>query len=61
VIKETAKYLRNTVAVCRKYYIHPSLFEADKLGKLYKKWKASARGAKFMAREEKFLLSLLKH
>jgi DNA topoisomerase-1 len=35
VIRETAKHLRNTVSVCRKYYVHPVVFEADRKGSLH--------------------------
>lgn len=58
IIKETASYLRNTVAVCRKYYIHPVCFEADEKGFLEEKWK-SARPSANLNREEKLLLILL--
>lgn len=34
VIKETAAALGNTQAVCRKYYVHPAIFEADRAGRL---------------------------
>lgn len=34
VIQKTALELRNTVAVCRKYYVHPELFAADADGRL---------------------------
>jgi DNA topoisomerase I len=40
VIKKVAKYLGNTVAVCRKYYVHPAIFEADRDGLLHRKVKA---------------------
>lgn len=36
VIKETARHLHNTVAICRKYYIHPKVLEADRSGHLHK-------------------------
>lgn len=39
VIKETARHLHNTVAICRKYYIHPKVLEADREGHLHKLWK----------------------
>lgn len=58
VIRETASYLRNTVAVCRKYYIHPICFEADEKGFLHKKWKLCRPSAN-LTREEKLLLVLL--
>ncbi len=59
VVKETAAELRNTVSVCRKYYIHPVLFEADQTGDLHIKWKNCRPSASY-SREEKLLLLLLK-
>ncbi|MFL5786005.1 MAG: DNA topoisomerase IB [Bacteriovoracaceae bacterium] len=58
IVKETAQFLRNTVAVCRKYYIHPICFEADEKGTLHVKWKHCRPGVN-MNREEKLLLALL--
>lgn len=52
VIKETAKHLHNTVAICRKYYIHPKVLEADREGHLHKLWKKCKN-------EELLLLKLL--
>lgn len=43
VIREVAEYLGNTVAVCRKYYIHPAIFEADRTGYLERKMKRSRK------------------
>ncbi len=59
VIKETARHLHNTVAVCRKYYIHPVVFEADKKGRLHEVWKSCAKCGKSISREEKLLIELL--
>lgn len=36
VIRSVAAYLGNTVAVCRKYYVSPKVFEADRKGYLHK-------------------------
>lgn len=58
VIKETALHLKNTVSVCRKYYIHPTVFEADQLGHLHELWK-NCRSCKNLTREEKLLMRLL--
>lgn len=58
IIKETAKYLHNTVAVCRKYYIHPKIFEADQKGSLHKLWK-TCRKSMGLERQENLLLKLL--
>jgi DNA topoisomerase-1 len=59
IVKETASHLRNTVSVCRKYYIHPILFESDQNGTLHVKWK-KCRPSSSYTREEKLLLLLLK-
>ena len=58
VIKETAQHLRNTVSVCRKYYIHPLIFEADKSGKIHKLWKVVKKRPSF-ERHEVLLLKLI--
>ncbi len=58
IVKETAEYLRNTVSVCRKYYIHPILFNADQDGVLHLMWK-SCRQTSISSREERLLLMLL--
>lgn len=39
VIKATAAHLRNTVAVCRKYYVDPRILSADASGELHKQFK----------------------
>lgn len=36
VIQGAAAFLGNTVAVCRKYYVHPGVFDADRAGTLHK-------------------------
>ncbi len=59
IVKETASHLRNTVSVCRKYYIHPILFESDQDGTLHVQWK-KCRPSSTYTREEKLLLLLLK-
>lgn len=59
VVKTTAGYLRNTVSVCRKYYIHPLVFLADESGELHTTW-ARCRKAREIEREEVLLLQLLK-
>lgn len=38
VIKKVAAHLRNTVAICRKYYVHPAVFIADEDGYLHRAW-----------------------
>ena len=58
VIRETATHLKNTVSVCRKYYINPLVFAADQDGTLHFKWK-SCKSSKTMTREEKLLMWLL--
>ena len=58
VVKETATYLRNTVSVCRKYYIHPMVLEWDRSGKLHELWKACRKCSNY-EREERLLVKLL--
>lgn len=60
IIKETAAQLRNTVAVCKKYYIHPVVLEADANLILEKLGKACTSSSKYFQKEEKVLESLLK-
>lgn len=60
IIKETAAHLRNTVAVCRKYYIHPVVFKADASRTLEKLCKTCVGTSKYMQKEEKILERLLK-
>ena len=36
VMKEAAMHLGNTVAVCRKYYVHPGIFDFDLRGELHR-------------------------
>jgi DNA topoisomerase-1 len=49
-IKEVAQYLGNTVAVCRKYYVHPAVFQSDEDGYLHKRHE---KHAKTISRESK--------
>jgi DNA topoisomerase I len=35
-VKQASAYLGNTTAVCRKYYIHPKILQADESGELFK-------------------------
>lgn len=60
IIKETAAHLRNTVAVCKKYYIHPVVLEADEKNTLEKICKTCTSVSKYMQKEEKILEKLLK-
>lgn len=60
IIKETAAHLRNTVAVCRKYYIHPVVFKADEELIFTKLSKNCSTTSKYMRKEEKMLEMLLK-
>ena len=59
-IKSSAEFLGNTTAVCRKYYIHPIVFEADADGELVKAFKR-AHGTSRMGRAELAILDILKH
>lgn len=59
-IKDVASHLGNTVAVCRKYYIHPKIFEADAQGQLRKIQKATRKIPPGLTPEEGVLLRILK-
>lgn len=59
IIKETAAHLRNTVAVCKKYYIHPVVFAADEKNTLEKICKKCNSTSKYMQKEELILEKLL--
>lgn len=58
VVRATATHLKNTVSVCRKYYINPMVFAADEDGSLHLKWKSCKTATNF-TREEKLLMRLL--
>jgi DNA topoisomerase-1 len=58
VIVAAAQFLGNTSAVCRKYYVHPAVFEADNDGFLYRKRNAKALNT--LTESEAMLLSVLK-
>jgi len=62
VIGEVARKLGNTVAVCRKYYIHPyliQLFENDTLD-IFKVAPSRSRKPGYLSQDEKVLLKILK-
>ncbi len=58
VIKEAASALGNTVAVCRKYYVHPKTFEAAKDGKI-RKLRNKVKKPAGLSEAESILLALL--
>ena len=61
-IKEVAEGLGNTVAVCRKYYVHPDVLEAYREGALIDALKKRNAGntPAFLEPDEAAVLSLLK-
>jgi DNA topoisomerase-1 len=63
-VEETSNHLRNTVSVCRKYYIHPHIFEAFETGVLFKVHsdfkRLKPKSPKGLHPEEIFTLKLLK-
>ncbi|MEO8376523.1 MAG: DNA topoisomerase IB [Candidatus Sumerlaeota bacterium] len=64
VVEVVAKRLGNTVAVCRKAYIHPALLQGYQSGKLHKHLKSAAKAdilpqLKQLRDEERTLLQLL--
>ena len=58
IVRATAEYLHNTMAVCRKYYIHPLILQADRDGKLMTLWKSCRESLKY-SRAEKLLIKIL--
>jgi DNA topoisomerase-1 len=59
--KETAKFLGNTVTVCKKYYIHPAVVENFEAGLLGKMKRSSGEPPKTgLSPDEKLFLKLLK-
>ncbi len=64
-VQRTSEHLRNTVAVCRKYYIHPCVLEAYEDGSLFKihvSCRKAQRSRKHgLYPEEIFALRLLEH
>jgi len=64
VIDEVAGQLNNTRAVCRKYYVHPAVFQSFSEGKLIEALaaqKGNGNGATGLAPEERDLIRLLAH
>lgn len=57
-IKAASEYLGNTVAVCRKYYVHPAILAADESGLLVDAFKRS-RATNRLDRNERATLSIL--
>jgi DNA topoisomerase-1 len=61
ILKEVAAHLGNTVTVCRKYYVHPAIFETDCDGRLHKLWRkfTSVREQSIYELEERVTLAML--
>ena len=59
VIKGAASFLGNTVAVCRKYYVHPGVFEADRSGVLHRP-RGVPKASEGLSPAEAMLLGLLR-
>ncbi|MEX0966286.1 MAG: DNA topoisomerase IB [Bacteroidia bacterium] len=61
VIKMVASHLRNTTAICRKYYVHPSVVEAYRKGELEALYRSSrqAAAATGLTREEQAVMKVL--
>lgn len=58
-VRETAEHLGNTVSVCRKYYVHPSILESHASGLLFKLGGKKGKTAGLKG-PESFFLNLLK-
>lgn len=59
VIREAAAFLGNTLAICRKYYVHPGVMEADRAGTLYRP-RGVAKGERGLSTAEGMLMALLR-
>jgi DNA topoisomerase-1 len=61
ILKEVAAHLGNTVTVCRKYYVHPAIFETDCTGRLHRLWRklTSSRARSTYRLEERVTLAML--
>ena len=60
IVREVSEHLRNTVSVCRKYYVHPMVFELDASGVLHKLARSRRlQKVQGLSREEVLLLNLL--
>jgi DNA topoisomerase-1 len=61
VIKNVASFLRNTVAICRKYYIHPAVHQADEDGFLHRSCRRrKTKGKNLYDRDELLTMEILK-
>jgi DNA topoisomerase-1 len=60
VVDSVAKILGNTRAVCRKYYIHPAIFEAYKESRLQEGTKRRPKRLRELDAHEEALLAFLK-
>ena len=65
-VKAASEFLGNTVAVCRKYYVHPAIIEADQEGRLVEAFKKSRRklgsgAGKHLEHAEFAVLEMLKN
>lgn len=59
-VKSTAEHLRNTPAICRKYYVHPCVFEHYEKGKLHQLVvKCKRRRSAGLSADEHFALQML--
>lgn len=60
-IRAAAEVLCNTTAVCRKFYVHPALFQLDAAGRLHAAFtRAAAARARRLSTTERTVLSLLR-
>lgn len=59
-VKETSGWLGNTVAVCRKYYVHPLIYETHDDGRLFKVSSRKGRRITGLKADEILFMRLLK-
>jgi len=60
-VDRVATKLNNTRAVCRKYYVHPAVFESYLGGTLAAKLKSNGRSPTGLEPDEVGVVSLLRH
>lgn len=59
-IDMVAESLGNTRAICKKYYIHPSIFDCYENGLLETYFQQAGKGSKWMEPEESVLMKIVK-
>jgi DNA topoisomerase-1 len=59
-VKEVAAKLHNTVAICRKYYIHPLILDSFETGEMFRIDGEAKKGTRELRKEEREVITLLR-